>query len=152
MEVVGSWPGPMQLFDSGYSLFNPDLYRYTGPDGQVFVVDKTAGLKSLTDRAGNVLTMTPAGITSSHPQVPGSTLGIAFVRDAEGRITRITDPSGKSLVYAYDANGDLQSVTDREDARDDASATSRSRRITSRRSTTRSAAGRSATSTTRAAG
>ena len=105
----------MQLFDSGYSLFNPDLYRYTGPDGQVFVVDKSAGLKSMTDRAGNVLTMTPAGITSSHPQVQGSTLGIAFVRDADGRITRIIDPSGKSLVYAYDANGDLQAVTDRED-------------------------------------
>ena len=59
VEVIGSWPGPMQLFNSGYSLFNPDLYKYTGPDGQVFVVDKTAGLKSLTDRAGNVLTMTP---------------------------------------------------------------------------------------------
>ena len=37
----------------------------------------------------------------------GSTLGIVFQRDAEGRITRITDPQGRSLVYAYDANGDL---------------------------------------------
>ena len=55
VEVVGSWPGPVQLFNSGYSLFDPALYRYTCPDGQVFVVDKTAGLKSLTDRAGNVL-------------------------------------------------------------------------------------------------
>src|SRR5262249_14144812 len=34
--------------------------------------------------------------------------------DGEGRITRITDPRGKSLVYAYDASGDLASVTDRE--------------------------------------
>jgi YD repeat-containing protein len=92
----------------------PDLYKYTGPDGQVFVVDKTAGLKSLTDRAGNVLTMTPAGIKSSHPQVAGSTLGIVFERDGEGRITQVTDPLGKSVVYTYDTNGDLQSVTDRE--------------------------------------
>ncbi len=114
VEVIGSWPGPVQLFNSGYSLFNPSLYKYTGPDGQVFVVDKSAGLKSLTDRAGNVLTMTPAGITSSHPLVPGSTLGIVYQRDGEGRITRITDPQGRSLVYAYDANGDLESVTDRE--------------------------------------
>jgi len=114
VEIIGSWPGVMQLFNSGYSLFDPTLYKYTSPDGQIFVVDRTAGLKSLTDRAGNVLTMTPAGITSSHPQVPGSNLGIAFQRDAEGRITRITDPQGKSLVYAYDTDGDLDSVTDRE--------------------------------------
>ncbi len=114
VEVIGSWPGPMQLFNSGYSLFNPALYKYTAPDGQVFVVDRTTGLKSLTDRAGNVLTMTPAGISSSHPQVPGSALGVVFERDGEGRITRITDPLGKSLVYSYDANGDLASVTDRE--------------------------------------
>jgi RHS repeat-associated protein len=114
VEVVGSWPGPVQLFNTGYSLLDPALYRYTSPDGQVFVVDKTAGLKSLTDRAGNVLTMTPLGIYSQHPQVAGSSLGIVFQRDAQGRITRITDPQGKSLVYAYDTNGDLESVTDRE--------------------------------------
>jgi YD repeat-containing protein len=114
VEVIGSWPVAMQLFNSGYSLFNPDLYKYTGPDGQVFVVDKTAGLKSLTDRAGNVLTMTPAGITSSHPQVPGSTLGIV-PRDRGPHHTS-PDPQGRSLVYAYDANGDLQSATDRENS------------------------------------
>ncbi len=67
-----------QLFSTGYSLLNPDLYKYTGPDGQVFIVDKTAGLKSLTDRAGNVLTMTPLGISSQHPQVAGSSIGIVF--------------------------------------------------------------------------
>ena len=114
VEVIGSWPGAMQLFNSGYSLFNPDLYRYTSPDGQVFVVDKNTGLKSLTDRAGNVLTMTPLGITSQHPQVAGSTLGVVFQRDAQGRITRITDPLGNSLAYVYDTSGDLASATDRE--------------------------------------
>ena len=59
MLLAGSWPGPMQLFGEGYRLFDPAAYRYTAPDGQVFVVGRTAGLKSLTDRAGNVLTMTP---------------------------------------------------------------------------------------------
>jgi YD repeat-containing protein len=114
--LAGSWPGPMQLFGEGYKLFDPAAYRYTAPDGQVFVVSRTAGLQSLTDRAGNVLTMSPAGITSTHPLVPGSTLGLAFTRDAQGRITRVTDPDGRSLVYAYDTAGDLVSVTDREGA------------------------------------
>ena len=106
----------MQLFGEGYRLFDPAAYRYTAPDGQVFVVSRTAGLQSLTDRAGNVLTMSPAGITSTHPLVPGSTLGLAFTRDAQGRITRVTDPEGRSLVYAYDTAGDLVSVTDRDGA------------------------------------
>jgi RHS repeat-associated protein len=114
VEVVGSWPGPMQLFGAGYSLFSPASYRYVSPDGQVFVVDRAAGLVSLTDRSGNVLTMTPAGITSSHPEVAGSAIGVAFTRDAQGRITRVTDPDGRSLVYDYDAEGDLVAVTDRE--------------------------------------
>jgi RHS repeat-associated protein len=114
--VAGSWPGPMQLFGADYKLFDPSTYRYTAADGQVFVVDRVAGLKSLTDRAGNVLTMSPAGITSTHPEVPGSTLGLSFMRDAQGRITRITDPERRSLAYAYDTAGDLASVTDRDGA------------------------------------
>ena len=115
MEIVGSWPGPVQLFNTGYSLLDPRVYRYTSPDGQVFVVDREDGLKSLTDRAGNVLTMTPAGISSKHPDVPGSEVGIAFERDLEGRITRVVDPEGQAITYEYDASGDLVAVTDRED-------------------------------------
>jgi hypothetical protein len=148
VEVIGSWPGPMQLFNSGYSLFNPSLYKYTGPDGQVFVVDKTAGLKSLTDRAGNVLTMTPAGITSSHPQVTGSTLGIVFERDDEGRITRSRIRSAERVTPTTLTG--TPAVTDRET--NTSFHTSRSRRTTWRRSTIRSDGRRSATSTTRAAG
>ena len=113
-EVVGSWPGAMQLFGTGFSLLDPAAYRYTSPDGQVYVVDRTAGLRTLTDRAGNVLAMTPAGLTSSHPAVPGSSVGLVFERDTQGRITRITDPAGHSLAYDYDASGDLVSFSDRE--------------------------------------
>ncbi|MBN2265519.1 MAG: hypothetical protein JW775_06870, partial [Candidatus Aminicenantes bacterium] len=115
VEIVGSWPGPMQLFGSEYSLLDPAAYRYTAPDGRIFVVDRATGLRSLTDTAGNVLTVTFAGITASHPSVPGSSLGISFTRDTEGRITRVTDPSNHVLEYEYDAAGDLVSVTDREE-------------------------------------
>jgi len=37
---------------------------------------------------------------------------IIFHRDAQGRITSITDPAGNSFLYAYDpATGNLQSAT-----------------------------------------
>ncbi|NEQ97760.1 MAG: RHS repeat protein, partial [Cyanothece sp. SIO2G6] len=39
---------------------------------------------------------------------------MTFKRDAQGRITSVVDPDGNEVVYGYDANGDLVSVTDRE--------------------------------------
>ncbi len=44
---------------------------------------------------GNTLTVTAAGITSS------TGLSVPFVRDAQGRITKITDPLGKEYMYTY---------------------------------------------------
>ncbi|MCX5658323.1 MAG: hypothetical protein NTW19_01205 [Planctomycetota bacterium] len=38
---------------------------------------------------------------------------ILMTRDQQGRITKVTDPAGKSIVYVYDGNGDLASMTDR---------------------------------------
>lgn len=59
----------------------------------------------MQDVAGNLLTVTPAGITSSNG------LSVPFVRDTQGRITQITDPLGNKYQYGYDANGNLTSVT-----------------------------------------
>jgi RHS repeat-associated protein len=107
--VFASWPGPAELYDAAdFSLFDPSLYRYTSPDGRVFLVHDTQGLKSVTDLSGNSLTVSPNGITHS------SGKGITFTRDDSGRIAAITDPSGETLLYGYDGNGDLESHTDRE--------------------------------------
>jgi len=38
-------------------------------------------------------------------------LKIAFLRDAVGRITRITDPLGKHYTYGYNGQGELATVT-----------------------------------------
>ena len=112
--VIGSFAGGqqtsgLQLFNADtFTLFDPAAYRYTSPEGLSYVVHQAAGVQELKDLHGNVLTVTPAGITHS------SGRGVPFARDAAGRVTKITDPDGKEIHYGYDGSGDLVSVTDRE--------------------------------------
>jgi RHS repeat-associated protein len=68
----------------------------------------TGGLRRATDRNGNTLTYTDAGVFSS------TGAQVTFGRDARGRIVSVTDPAGKQVRYAYDAGGDLVAVTDRD--------------------------------------
>ena len=51
-------------FGSG-GIYDPQRFRLTAKDGTVYVLDRTSGLVSATDRSGNTLTVTPNGITSS---------------------------------------------------------------------------------------
>jgi RHS repeat-associated protein len=107
--VPGPWPGATDLLDidTGEPA-DPNLYRLTLPDGRAFVVHQQNGLQRLADANGNELVVSSAGILHS------SGTGVAFTRDALGRITRITDPAGNFMTYGYDAAGDLTSYTDRE--------------------------------------
>jgi YD repeat-containing protein len=86
--------------------YQPTTYTYTDPYGRAYVIDAASGaLKSVTDLDGNILSFTAAGITSS-----AGGLSVPFVRDNQGRITRITDPLGNAYTYSYDASGNLASV------------------------------------------
>src|SRR5262249_53362148 len=67
----------------------------------------TGQLTSVSDRNGNTLTFTDAGITSSAGPA------ITFGRDPQNRIVSVTDPMGQSIQYQYNASGDLVAVTDR---------------------------------------
>jgi YD repeat-containing protein len=87
------------------SQFNPSAYTYTDPNGTQYIISATGGLQSITDRSGNGLTITPAGITSN------TGLSVPFVRDDQNRITQITDPQGNVYQYSYDENGNLATVT-----------------------------------------
>jgi RHS repeat-associated protein len=104
-----SYFGDGNLYGGGFGsggVYDPARFRLTAKDGTVYILDRTAGLVSATDRNGNTLTVDAAGIHSS--------LGpsITFTRDAQSRITRVTDPAGACLTYSYSAAGDLASVTD----------------------------------------
>jgi RHS repeat-associated protein len=107
---AGTWPGPMQLFDEvDYTIFDPETYLFTLPDGRQLTIHQEQGLKSIRDLNGNVLNVNSNGIVHS------SGKGITFTRDAQGRISKVTDPDGHFLLYGYDGGGDLVSVTDREE-------------------------------------
>ncbi|SPF46811.1 hypothetical protein SBA4_3570010 [Candidatus Sulfopaludibacter sp. SbA4] len=85
--------------------YSPGSYVYTDPYGRVYTISATGGLQSIKDLGGNTITVTPTGISSSNG------LNVPFVRDAQGRITQITDTLGNVFKYGYDANGNLSSIT-----------------------------------------
>jgi YD repeat-containing protein len=84
-------------------------YILTTKDGTKYEINATTGdLETVTDTNGNVLTYSDTEIKSS------TGVKVTFERDAQGRITSVTDPLGAKVVYGYDAKGDLVSVTDRD--------------------------------------
>ncbi|MBD2459072.1 putative Ig domain-containing protein [Nostoc sp. FACHB-87] len=97
--------GSVVLYFIGFT-YNPSQYRLITKDGTTYRYDQYQGLLDITDRNGNKLTYTDAGIFSSTGQ------SITFERDAQGRIAEIIDPAGKAILYGYDAKGNLVSVTD----------------------------------------
>jgi uncharacterized repeat protein (TIGR01451 family) len=96
------------LYDSGGLPFNPQRFRLTTHDGRVLLLDRTSGLVSESDRAGNSLTVDGTGVHSS------SGGSITLTRDATNgnRITAATGPSSQKLSYSYSATGDLATSTD----------------------------------------
>jgi RHS repeat-associated protein len=102
--VVGTSGGFLCFLDT--AQYQPTTYTYTDPYGRVFTMAANGALKSIRDLSDNTLTFTPSGITSSSGNVM-----VPFVRDAQGRITQITDPAGNLYQYGYDSAGNLASVT-----------------------------------------
>ena len=97
-----SWNPFSPTFGGTLELTTREGIRYTIDGG-------TGDLQQVADRNGNALTFSDAGIFSSTGQ------SVTFERDPRGRIAAVVDPAGNRVEYAYDVNGDLVSVTDRED-------------------------------------
>lgn len=95
------------LEDFSFQLYKPVNFELTTKDGTVYFFNLNAGLLQVRDQNGNALNISSAGLTST----AGAT--VTFTRDASNRITKITDPMGQSLRYAYDGAGNLISSTDR---------------------------------------
>jgi len=92
-------------FPNTGQTYQPTVYAYTDPIGRTYTISASGQLQSIKDLNGNVLTVTPSGITSSVNGVV-----IPFVRDGQNRITKITDLNNNNYTYTYDGSGNLQSV------------------------------------------
>lgn len=109
VNVIGSGLSGEEIEILNHDLsapFVPTRFAYTRLDGTEILIVRGEGVEKVTDPDGNTLTFGPGGVTHS------SGVEVAFGRDAEGRITSITDPSGEVLRYEYDGRGDLRQVTD----------------------------------------
>ncbi|MBI4898482.1 MAG: DUF11 domain-containing protein [Actinobacteria bacterium] len=111
LEVDGdpylTYYNDQDLYDAtGTEIFTPKRFKLTAKDGTVYHLDTGKGLTKAEDRHGNSLTVDEHGITSSTGK------SVAFTRDSQDRITKITGPSGQQTTYAYDAAGDLTAATD----------------------------------------
>ena len=85
---------------------DPQHYRLSTPEGFVYVLNQGFTIDQVIDPNGNTLSFTDNGILHS------SGKGIDFVRDTQGRITDLVLPDAQVISYGYDANGDLETVTD----------------------------------------
>lgn len=92
-------------------IYSPEKVRLTTLDGRVFDFDISEGVTRIQDRNGNFLAINSNGVSHSDG------MSIDFVRDSNGRITKITDPAGEPIDYTYNSEGDLVSVTDRNSNR-----------------------------------
>ncbi len=110
---TGCWVSP----DDGSPYVPVHLYLTT-PDGTRYVIDhdidtfgtgrETSSLREIDERNGAVLTFSASGVSSNKGP------GVQIARDAQGRVTAVTDPLSNTITYSYDAAGDLVSVTDRD--------------------------------------
>jgi YD repeat-containing protein len=104
--VLGSQPGEVELVTFGtLATYDPQRFRYRRADGTEVVLTRD-GVESWRDASGNTVALGSGGVTHS------AGLGITFTRDADGRITRVTDPLERQQSYSYTPAGDLIAHTD----------------------------------------
>ena len=97
----------IDYYGDSYHPENYGNYTLTTRAGIELQIDPSTGdLISITDRSGNTLYYRNDGIFSSTGRA------VTFERDYADRITAVIDPAGNRIEYAYDAAGDLVSVTD----------------------------------------
>jgi len=102
-------------------VFTATRFRLTTKDGTKFILDERLGLLRLEDLTGNTLVLNRdaqnrvTSIVSIQAAPSGPiTSTVTIHRDATGRVDYIRDPANQDLDYLYDAQGRLDSFTNRE--------------------------------------
>jgi RHS repeat-associated protein len=102
-------PGPVNLINAEVEFADFTQFQMKTAEGFTYVLDQKLGATSVIDPNGNTLTISPAGVTNSADPAKS----VAFTRDAQGRITQISDPNNAVILYQYNGSGDLSAVIDR---------------------------------------
>ncbi len=97
--------------DQGKLRKDGEDWVLTEPDGTRMRFDAEGALHSVTDAAGNVVTLSydASGRLESVQHSSGDRF--AFAYDDAGRIAELTDHAGEKTRYAYDGGGCLEIVT-----------------------------------------
>ncbi len=97
----------IEFLGEGFPI-DPFRYVLTTRSGYIYHLNQNFGIEMVEDPSGHTLTYSDSGIVHS------SGKSISFVRNSDGVISEVIDPKGHAIVYGYDANGDLRTVTDRD--------------------------------------
>ncbi len=91
--------------------YNPSSPFFTGtdfvltaPDGTRYEIDAQLGIISQTDTNGNTVYIGDSGIAATSGQ------SVQLVYDGQGRVARLVAPDGRTVIYQYDAAGNLLAV------------------------------------------
>ena len=108
-ETTGGWISRTNVTETlAYDDIN-DEWTFTTPSDDVQVFDSAGKLLSITNRAGQSITLGYAsGQLDTVTDHAGRVLSISYTG---GRIDSITTPDSYIYAYTYDANGMLEAVT-----------------------------------------
>jgi YD repeat-containing protein len=113
-RLNGSWVGDADVVGNLVGSAGTG-WTYTNENDEVETYDANGKLISLTNRAGQVQTLTYSDGTASSPNggyvLDASGNPTATILPA-GKLIRVTDPSGRTLHYGYDAAGRVVKMTD----------------------------------------
>jgi RHS repeat-associated protein len=87
------------------------LFTLTEKDQTIYGFNASRKLSTITDKNGNVTTLSYTGINLASVTAPDGR-SLTFSYDGSNRITQVTDPLTRTLGFTYDANGDLVTFTD----------------------------------------
>jgi len=105
-DLMYSSDGVLYSLEGVMDKFQPKNFLLTRYDGLKFYLNVDRGLYKFVDEYGRVYEITDNKISCSDGEV------ISFVKDAEGRITSISDGLGNEVTYTYDVSGNLIKVND----------------------------------------
>ncbi|MAE63850.1 MAG: hypothetical protein CMJ18_06215, partial [Phycisphaeraceae bacterium] len=94
-------------YNPASGAFGGPHYELTAPDGTVYAIDTTDGVRRMTTAGGKRLLYTNNAIVEP---MSGQIVQIAV--DATGRVGNVVTPDGARFVYTYDEAGNLIAVRD----------------------------------------